>query len=109
MSKPWRIQAREDYFVILGANGDEMLQSVKEYASPASAKRAAENAFEALTSAEVTLEVLDEDGETQQLASSGGSRASAPSPVEDGKTKGGEKISVVEPGKSRHASSPYAQ
>jgi hypothetical protein len=107
MAKQWRVQAREDSVAILGANGDEMFTSVKEYASAASARRAARNAVEAF-GAGVAFEYENADGElvteeapelpstpTQQGAGNGDA-ASAP-------------ISVPEPGISAHAHSPYAQ
>lgn len=99
--KPWRVQARDDHFAILGANGDEMLVSVKDYASAASAKRAAENALEALTTREVVFETLDADGNPVVE-----STVQAAKPASAGK---GEKINPPEPGVSAHAVSPHAQ
>lgn len=103
MSRPWRVQARDDHFVVLGANGDEMLVSVKEYETPASTRRAARNfasamkrelVFEYDTDDETIRETVDADGDSSEDSS---------------QVTTSDRIEVVEPGKSRHASSPYAQ
>lgn len=95
----WRVQAREDHFVILGANGDEMLVSVKEYASPASAKRAAKNAYEALQG-DVEFETVDADGNVTREDVSKSSKT---------KRRKASKIQAPEPGSPRHALSHLAQ
>ena len=102
----WRVQAREDHFVVLGANGDEMLVSVKEYASPASAKRAAKNAYEALTG-DVEFETVDADGNVTREDVSESSAGSSKTKKRKG-GKGG-RIQAPEPGSPRHALSPLAQ
>lgn len=105
MAKQWRVQAREDSVAILGANGDEMFTSVKEYASAASARRAARNAVEAF-GAGVAFEYENADGELVT------EEAQAPESPSTQPTDGGaasEQIQVPEPGISAHAHSPYAQ
>jgi hypothetical protein len=103
MSKPWRVQAREDHFAVLGANGDEMLVSVKEYETPGNARRAARN-FASAMKRELIFEYDDAEGETIRETVDPGDDAEAPS-----QATVAERIAVVEPGKTRHASSPYAQ
>jgi hypothetical protein len=66
MSKLWRIQARDDSYVVLGANGDEALVSVKQYSSPATAKRAATRFADALSEGFI-LEYENGDGELEQV------------------------------------------
>ena len=101
MSKPWKVQVREDHFAVLGANGDEMLVSVKEYASPASAKRAAQNFCEAMGQ-QFVLEGFDDDGERVELDrfGGGGERAQA-APSKSGRT-----ITPPESGRDRFATNP---
>ena len=109
MSKAWRVQAREDSVAILGANGDEMFVSVKEYASAASARRAARNAVEAFSGG-VVFEYENADGEmvTEEAAvSDEPSQPAGPAPSQQ--LTASDLISVPEPGVSAHAHSPYAQ
>lgn len=100
MAKPWRIQARDDHFAVLGASGDEMLYSVKEYESAGNAKRAARNFAEAMAR-EVVLEYEGADGVMVQET------VSAPTAVVTGGNGGGVITPPVD-GKSAHASSPLA-
>ena len=107
MAKQWRVQAREDSVAILGANGDEMFTSVKEYASAASARRAARNAVEAF-GAGVTFEYENADGELVTEEAQAPESPSTPTQPTNGGAAS-EQIQVPEPGISAHAHSPYAQ
>jgi len=104
MSKPWRVDVREDHFAVLGANGDEMLVSVKSYESSGNARRAARNFAEAM-GRPFTLQYEDADGNVVSEEYGGEPVEPVEEPVE--RAKGGP-ISPPVDGKSLHAHSPQA-
>lgn len=113
-----RVQLREDHFVVLAANGDEILTS-KEYASAASAKRAATNFYDKMTGGEVTLEEgawegTDKDGRwtkgnilSEPKQKNAARAKAADSPYATGRPKR-EKIEVPQSGGPLHATNPLA-
>lgn len=118
-----RIQVRDNHFVLLGGNGDELMTS-KEYADEAGARRAAANLHEKLCSGDVSLETATvertgrgkssvEKWTRDEVLSEGGAKrgSDAGKPVPSGEPVSAQPltISVPEPGKSAHANSPYAQ
>jgi hypothetical protein len=112
-----RVQLRENHFVVLAANGDEVLTS-KEYASDASAKRAATNFYEKVTSGDVTLEEGEWEGTakegrwTKGTVLSEGAPKSEPTPLRakaaDSPYATGQKIEVPQAGGPLHATNPLA-
>lgn len=117
-----RVQLRGNHFVVLAANGDEILTS-KEYSTDASAKRSATNFYEKFTNGEVTLEEGEQAGTGKNahwtkgtvLAEGAPKSASrttprakaADSPYATGRPKK-ETIQVPESGGPLHATNPLA-
>jgi hypothetical protein len=109
-----RVQVRDNHYVLLGANGDELMTS-KEYADHAGAKRSAQNFFDNLQTSDMVLELGKQEGKgksakwvrdevLQEITVDEVSEV-----VVDSHSGPARKLSVPEPGKSLHAQSPYAQ
>jgi hypothetical protein len=105
-----RVQTRDNHFVVLAANGDEILTS-KEYASDASAKRSATNFYEKVSSGDVVLEEAAWEGTAKNGRWTKGTVLSeGPSKQEPTSTPSmkKEKIEVPDAGGPLHATNPLA-
>lgn len=93
MAKQWCVQARDDHFAVLAANGDEIVTS-KDYANKASAQRAARN-FIAAMQRGVVLEFIGADGEPVREFEEAGEESSTSMPS--------VRITPPVPGRTRYA------